>query len=84
MWEPPRNFPKTLLKPLYEYDKEISKIQEIPYQYFKIRVRHFEQYEAHSYNDVLVNRWKEENERSKKEEERVFRTTRLKIHYWKR
>ena len=69
---------------MFEYDEEITKISEIPYQYFKIRVRHFEQYLATSYNDVLVNRQKEENERAKTEEEKVFRNTRLNLHYWKR
>jgi len=57
-WEPPLYFPKGMLTPLpgEENEKEIELIKQIPFEYFKIRVKHYEKYVPSSHDEVLVNR----------------------------
>lgn len=47
LWYPPQDFPRDLLMELpldEEEEKEINLILGTPYEYFKIRVKHFEKY----------------------------------------
>ena len=84
VWDKPENFPKKILTPLEDNEKEIEIIKTIPYEYFKIRVKHFEQYKPSSYDEVLVNRQREIEQRDAIQEERLFFITQLPLHYWKR
>ena len=62
IWQPPKDFPRNLLTELPEEEdvnKELDLILGTPYEYFKIRVKHFEIYQPSSYDAVLVNRKKE-------------------------
>ena len=54
----PTLFPKNLLTALpHEFnEKETAIISTVPFEYFKLRVKHFEKYKASSYDEVLVNR----------------------------
>ena len=84
IWDKPKNFPKTLLTPLEDEEKELSIIKNIPYEYFKIRVKHFEKYDPSSYDEVLVNRQKEIEQADAILEAKKFFITKLPLHYWKR
>ena len=53
-------------------------------EYFKVRIKHFEKYVPCSYDEVLVNRQKEIQQKDRVEEEELFFKTRLPLHYWLR
>ena len=54
------NFAKVLPVNVFKEEKdnneEIKTIKKIPLNYFKIRVRHFEEYTSSSFDNVLVKR----------------------------
>ena len=52
----PKNLPLNILVARSDISDDIKKIKQIPCDYFKIRVRHYEDFHATSFGDVLVNR----------------------------
>ena len=47
-------------------------------------MKHFEEYKPSSFNDVLVNRIRENANKERLAEEAVFLNTAIPLHYWKR
>jgi len=82
--------PKTLSQDVFLRDrtealqKEIAFCKRTPADYFKLRVRDFQEVRTTSFDDVLVNRTNEIIRIRLKKEEMDIKEARLKIHYWPR